>query len=145
MPNSTEGTANISRIALVELVHAMTPNISILRNSALSSISEIPGIGYVAESRKGYKTKSQSLEGALSLVGNPQLLRTEKDKLSFQKLRFDYGRVKDCVVRNGGPEVFGDWANWGDVCPLRSSRQPYNIERPILLPFGLYRCKVGTR
>ena len=75
----------------------------------MSSISKLPGLGYVAESRKGVKTKAQSLEEeALSLVGDLQLLRTEKGKLSFRKLRFDYGRAKDCVVRNGGFEVFGD-------------------------------------
>ena len=104
---------------MAEIVHAKTPNISPIRYSDLSAFVEIPGIGHVQESKNGRPTKAQNLAEALNRTCFMQLLRCDADGRGFSRLRVDGARMKLCIDNNGGSEVFGGWADWGDVLSMR--------------------------
>ena len=74
-------------------------------------MDELPGISRVPESKKGEKTKADTLRDLITRAGPVQLFRAHNDVRSFLKLRVDYKKMKECMVENGGADAFGTWGD----------------------------------
>ena len=72
---SPSGASDHSASGLVESVLKKTPYTSYARRSALATIPGLHGLSHVAGSRRGKKTKDQTLEDAPRKVGGAELFR----------------------------------------------------------------------
>ena len=89
-----------------------TPFLQSIKDSSLLGVRELPGLPYVAESRKGKHTKAQNLSDLINDAYPLHLMRRVQGGGSFLKLRVGFRKMNDVLLRDGGIGVFGGWWDW---------------------------------
>ena len=84
------GVVDEEALEVVTAVHRRKPNAILVMFSEMANIQELRWMSRVTRSKKGKKTKADTLRGLLDQVGDVQLFKVMVGGRSFPKLRIDY-------------------------------------------------------
>ena len=107
---------------LVRAVHRATPeNAWSVKPYVLSGLSCIPGLKKHTRSAKNKPTKLENFDAALAKT-RYKLFEWNEESRGYDRLRINLDKLEAAMAANGGDEVFGTWATWGDTFALREEQ-----------------------
>ena len=119
----------------IRLVHRSTPEKKDVKAHLIKQLKELPGLAAVS-SQKSLPTKLKTFNEAVE-NGQRGLLQYV-DGNTYSRLFVDNGKFGPIMEAKGGTDVFGDWANWGDVFAHREAQSDWDPEGAVGDAYSLF-------
>ena len=79
-------------------------------------------------STKGKQTKLERIEHAIA-NSSVHLFQWDETISAYRKLQLNYKKLEKSMLDNGGSDVFGSWASWGNIFSLKEEQAQFDQKK----------------
>ena len=114
---------------IVKNAHADIPyNIVRVKPYIFCDCNSVSGLKKKQRSTKGKQTKLERIEHAIA-NSSVHLFQWDETISAYRKLQLNYKKLEKSMLDNGGSDVFGSWASWGNIFSLKEEQAQFDQKK----------------